>query len=251
MEPDQPDRDTNLILRKSYLIAYFDNVLLLKYIVTLHDDYFPPELISYIIDIIWNLRSDPVLDTFLMYNKCNDSTLSLRDIVNSVSHWADISIFKTKLSQFRFYIKFKQLVFFHGKPEKSIYIPATNNNNNNKSCDSPFFISNIDEYYLINSQGIYVGIDMNSIMYINHDLYAQIGETAPELSQYYIKDVTDPVYIFNDNADTSDIKRQIMINWMTYFDKQLKNKTLFMGREYRTSSSHMEILNRQSIQLIY
>lgn len=221
MDPNH--KDILLKFQERYVTPYITQVMLLTVHIWNHDCEFPKDIILFLLEMMWRARHYDILSEYLCYEKPNrsdadfyTSSLTLADIVNSISEYGKVSIFATN-DRYRFYIQFNNCI--KCESESGIRV-------NSRGIDaSPFDFPIINKHGRISSDSMYVYLDMNKIRYINDNLYTMIDKTRSDLSKCYVNQRGSHKFD-NDNYkydchQTKEIKREIMMLWISDFGRHI------------------------------
>lgn len=206
-------------------------ILMLKAMVSSLDEQLPSELVYHIIRMIWQLNN-LTLDKYFEYetNRNHASTLTLRDIVEVISDWGTVKIIQNKHC-YSFHIKFHNDINFQTHPTR-----IDINLNTGTIFETPFQLISINECWQLSQYSIYVVLDLYGIQIMSDNLYDQIEKDLHKLSKYYIKfgGCYEIWYEFNryvyppDHHKTKEIKRKIIITWLSHSIKQIINHGLYI-----------------------
>lgn len=254
MDSKQSSQDIVSRLRTKHVNICIINTMLLKHVVSSCNELFPSELIFLIIDIMWCIMYDRVLDVYLYHNRFNKSqndpwvsNLKLYDIVDSISNCGKVSIFKTQFDSYIFYIKFTNPINCDRDKQSAFRIRK----DLGKIIDSPFIINYVGRKFSIDSQYMCGYISKSVLMHIDNYLYTLINREQPQLSKYYYVDVGscqmyrfDDVIYKNEHESTKEAKRQIMILWLKDFSKRLRESGIYLD------NGHHEVCESATIDKI-
>lgn len=216
-------------------------IIMLKFIVLLYGEVFPFELIFKIVSIIWHIKSDPRLNICLCdHNPSTNlwcSTLILGDVIDIISYWTQrktytkVHVLRSGAAIYHFYIDFGKQITLDNKLS-GIIIDV----NTGRIRDSLFSVNIVNKNHLINSNSMFVSLDVHWILNINTDIYRMINKLQRELCKYYLKFERNSIkwYRFDSSIhkhslpSTKEAKSQIVILLLKYFWKQLMKRGFYI-----------------------
>lgn len=236
-------------LRQKHIDTSISNIMMLKVMISTDGEILPEELISYIMGIIWNIRSQPYLETFLNYNipspRQSPSTLLLGDIIDSLSDLGKVNLLLSNHNEYYFFLKFQNPITFS---QHSKGVLVSTRVNLGIISEYPFSIKFVNRKCAIGSHSMYFYLCTDMVMDINKDLYTSIVESRPELAKYYVKRGKNYIWYDFDTETykeeyeiTKDAKRQIMIIWLRKFSKQVIENGFCLTKEHQKMSKSITI----------
>lgn len=254
---DRSQRNNKLIstLKQKHIDLSINNILSLWYLLSIHEVPFPKELIFYIINIVWNMRSKPHLetsfDTGIPYRE--NSTLMIGDIIHSLARLGRVKVLKSDHG-YRLFIKFRKLIDF-GDSLSDLFLCFDRVD----ICNTPFILNVVNNKCTVGSRSMLVSIHVGYTTNINRYVYKLITKERPELSKYYLRSASRRVsYQFNDKIykgeSAKEAKRQIMIVWLRKISKKILRKGVHLGNSYhdtRKSPSIQSILSDNRFRIFH